>query len=755
MQKDSDETNMKQASQVYLAHIDQDVNGEWRHHDLLEHLSCVANLAAEFASEFDSADWAYFAGLWHDLGKYSKDFQQYIRNASGYDLDAHLEDSLSAKGKMRVNHSSAGAIHADKKGRLGRILSYLIAGHHAGLPDWSTDPTGAKSLSYRLQDTILLERAINSLDEELKNKLGLEVPLPTKRPPKGTSASLWIRMLFSCLVDADFLDTERFMNPIQSDLRGNFPDIEQLLFQFTAFMKNKCSKDTPLNIIREKILNECLQKSSDETGIYTLNVPTGGGKTLSSMAFALHHASHHGKKRIIYAIPYTSIIEQTVDVFREIFGDSVIEHHSNLNSEKESRRSRLAAENWDAPIIVTTNVQLFESLFASKTSRARKIHNIANSIIVLDEAQMLPIPFLNPILSLIKELSEAYHVTFVLSTATQPAFSPVKGFGWSFKGLENMREVISEPLSLHEQLKRVEICWPQNPDTSSTWEEIACELKQYQTVLCIVNTRRDCQELFQLMPEGTIHLSGLMCGRHRSEVINYIKEQLKSGKPIRVISTQLVEAGVDIDFPIVFRALAGLDSIAQAAGRCNREGRLKKMGQVRVFIPPRAAPPGLLRQGESIVRVQLRNGRANTLFSPQGFQEYFEQLFWIQGDKLDKEQICRDLKGPDLDFAFRTVAERFQLIENSQLPVLIPYREGQTLVAQLDQGFVDRFIMRKLQRYTVSIPQRLHQELVANGSLRRIGDLELYTITIASMYDQFLGLITSKDFMPDPEDYIF
>ncbi|MCC6208101.1 MAG: CRISPR-associated endonuclease Cas3'', partial [Gammaproteobacteria bacterium] len=373
----------------YLAHVRQDRNGQFVVHPLGEHLSAVARLASEFSNEFGASDWGYIAGLWHDLGKYSKEFQSYIKKASGYEkANAHIEVEDSAVG--RVDHSTAGAIHAMRQfDKHGRILAYLIAGHHAGLPDWSASGTGGKALSIRLaaEQNHLLDRIpTHTIPPEM-----LAQPKPTSKLKGGTDGfHLWLRMLFSCLADADFLDTEAFMDDEKAASRDGYRDMPSLLEDYDKHMADKTAKadKTPVNDIRADILRQCREKAQLDPGIFSLTVPTGGGKTLSGMAFALQHAVRHQKRRIIYVIPYTSIIEQTAGIFRGIFGDNVLEHHANLDPDKEDARSRLATENWDASIIVTTNVQFFESLFAARTSRCRKLHNIVNSVVVLDEAQL-------------------------------------------------------------------------------------------------------------------------------------------------------------------------------------------------------------------------------------------------------------------------------------------------------------------------------------------------------------------------------
>ena len=348
----------------------------------------------------------------------------------------------------KVNHSTAGALLAISQfGLAGRIISYLIAGHHAGLPDWEADETGNASLSVRIRDGDLLQAIIGDIPDEL-----LGIKFPEEKPRKGADPALWIRMLFSSLVDADFLDTEEFADQVKAIKRGNYPEMSALLSSFSEYMNDKLSSvsDTYVNKLRAEILNRCKEIAKESSDIYTLTVPTGGGKTLSSMAFALNHSVIHRKCRIIYVIPYTSIIEQTADQFIHIFRDAVIEHHSNMDTSEETHetmRIRLACENWDAPIVVTTAVQFFESLFAARSSRCRKLHNIINSVVVLDEAQLLPPEYLIPILYVINELNKNYDVTFLLTTATQPAFSPQPSF--RFTGLHDVKEIIPDPKALH------------------------------------------------------------------------------------------------------------------------------------------------------------------------------------------------------------------------------------------------------------------------------------------------------------------
>ena len=741
-----------QIDQCPLAHVRQLPDGKWEEHFLDEHSHGVANLAGKFAKHFDSADWASLAGLWHDLGKYSTEFQQYIKSVSGY--DAHIE----APG--RVDHSTAGAIHAIRQlNQHGRILAYLIAGHHGGLPDWNPAETGGKALTIRLgtEQNHLLDRIpTQTTPQEI-----LTQAKPSTKPHGGADGlHLWLRMLFSCLVDADFLDTEAFMDGDKAATRSGYRDLSGLLADFDLFMANKSvtAEATPVNIIRAEILRQCREKAALNSGLYSLTVPTGGGKTLSGMAFALQHAVQHNKQRIIYVIPYTSIIEQTAGIFREIFGDNVVEHHANLDTDKEDARSRLATENWDAPIIVTTNVQFFESLFAACTSRCRKLHNIVNSVVVLDEAQLLPPEFLQPIADVMNQLASHYGVTFVLSTATQPALGSFQPFGSkAFCGLDNVREIMDDPDALYQQLKRVKVSVPGDLQTPRDWQSIADELLQYPSVLCIVSRRDDARELHRLMTasekgKDTLHLSALMCGEHRSKVIADIKARLKRNEPVRVISTQLVEAGVDVDFPVVYRALSGLDSIAQAAGRCNREGKQNGLGRVVVFVPPKPAPPGLLRQAAQI-SVSLLTGSECNVLGRDLAKQFFEHLY-VRAPSLDKhgihELLTQDAR--ECQIQFRTVAEKFKLIDDSAYQtILVRYGNNDALLGKLEKDGPQRWLMRKLQRYSVNLPKYLFAQLEKQGDVREIWQ-GIYVQVGDTLYDRKLGVVT--DGKPSTDDLV-
>ncbi|KND83645.1 CRISPR-associated protein Cas3 [Aggregatibacter actinomycetemcomitans serotype b str. SCC4092] len=687
-----------------IAHARQD--SKWHFHPLQNHLKKVAKLARRFAGRY-GALFAEYAGLLHDLGKFQEAFQEYIRRVTGFEREnAHLEDIESSK-PHKIPHSTAGAKYATQNldPFLGHLLAYLIAGHHAGLADWydkgslkyrlaQADDELAESLA-GLEKSGLVEDFLSlsgdALEEDLLNVWESGINLE--------ELHIWMRFLFSCLVDADFLDTEAFMNGFvdadaaqQAGFRPNFPDLEDMHSRYEKHMLDlaeKSDKHSVLNQERSAILAQCFSAAESDRTLFSLTVPTGGGKTLASLGFALKHALKFGKKRIIYAIPFTSIIEQNADFFRKALGDdAVLEHHSNLEvkEDKETAKTRLAAENWDAPLIVTTNVQLFESLFAARTSRCRKIHNIADSVIILDEVQQLPRDFQKPITDMMRILACDYGVTFVLCTATQPELGKnIDAFGRTvLEGLPDVREIVADKIALSERLRRVRIKMPPPNDETQSWQEIADEIAERPCVLAVVNTRKHARRLFAALPSNGIklHLSANMCATHRSEVIALVRRYLelyregRLKKPLWVVSTQLIEAGVDLDFPCVYRAMAGLDSIAQAAGRCNREGKLPDLGEVIVFRAEQGAPSGSLKQGQDITEEMLKAGLLADPLSPLAFAEYFRR-FNSKGD-LDKHKITELLTAEfsndnPLAIKFRTAAERFRLIDNQGVALIVPF----------------------------------------------------------------------------------
>lgn len=732
---------------------------------LIDHLNGVAHKAGQFGQKFSASDWATFAGLWHDLGKYRPGFQQYIRDCA----DAHCETRITPRDKT---HSAAGALWALQKfskNYVGRIFAYLIASHHAGLYDW-------EDLNSRLGS----EDAKRELVEALENApqmlfdVGSFVPDLKIVPGGSTGFHLWLRLLFSSLVDADFLDTENFMSEHISASRSGFPELDQLKSKFDRYMERVAEKApfTPINLLRADILSQCRIKAALPKGLFSLTVPTGGGKTLSSMAFALNHAVTHGQRRIIYAIPYTSIIEQTADVFRHIFGeDSFIEHHSNAEADpsREDHRTRLACENWDAPLIVTTNVQLFESLFAARTSRCRKLHNLVGSIIVLDEAQLLPIEFLQPIVDVLRLLTTHYGVTLVLCTATQPALSSRTSFDpkRGFRGFENVTEIMDDPDMLYARLQRVEVHLPSDLNASKDWDSIAGDIVKQESVLTIVNTKKSAIELCQRLPKGTVHLSSLMCGQHRSDIIQHIRQRLEEKRtglnsaPLRVVSTQLIEAGVDVDFPVVYRALAGLDSIAQASGRCNREGRLKA-GEVHVFVPPVNPPKGLLRKGADCCKKIWHGNESDPLALPL-YAQYFQQLH--ASCDLDEKRIADDLKTSGsgefaLAVKFASVSKKFKLIDDKDTATVFVRYRGQDgkdesvdkLLSTLKSKGPERWLMRKLQRYAVTLYERDVVRMVAQSDVMELFP-GLYVQVSDMLYHPIFG-VNVEELPGDPAQMI-
>jgi CRISPR-associated helicase cas3 len=723
----------------YIAHARQDSSENWYSHPLQKHLQKVAQLAKRFAGRYGSL-FAEYAGLLHDLGKFQEAFQKYIRNASGFEKEnAHLEDVESTK-LRKIPHSTAGAKYAVEHLNpfFGHLLAYLIAGHHAGLADWY-DKGSLKSRLQQADDELvaslsgLVESSLSEdffplSDDDLKRDFFAF----WKEWAKLEELHIWLRFLFSCLVDADFLDTEAFMNGYAdadtaqaAGLRPKFPGLDELhrrYEQYMAQLHEKSDKDSFLNQERYAILQQSFSAAETDRTLFSLTVPTGGGKTLASLGFALKHALKFDKKRIIYAIPFTSIIEQNANVFRKALSDDVVlEHHSNLEvrEDKETAKTRLATENWDAPLIVTTNVQLFESLFAAKTSRCRKIHNIADSVVILDEAQQLPRDFQKPITDMMRVLARDYGVTFVLCTATQPELGKnIDAFGRTIlEGLPDVREIVADKITLSEKLRRVRIKMPPPNVETQSWQEIADEIAARPCVLAVVNTRKHAQKLFAALPSDGIklHLSANMCATHRSEVIALVRRYLalyRAGslhKPLWLVSTQLIEAGVDLDFPCVYRAIAGLDSIAQAAGRCNREGKLS-FGEVVVFRAEEGAPNGSLKQGQDITEEMLKAGLLDDPLSPSVFAEYFRR-FNGKGD-VDKHDITRLLTAESsnenpLAIKFRTAAERFRLIDNQGVALIVPFiplayweKDGSPQIVKANE--LDDFFRRHLDDVEVS-----------------------------------------------------
>jgi len=735
---------------------------------LPDHLSRVADGdggallgASHFASAFGAEEWGRLLGLWHDLGKYSAAFQNYIGKSDGSDDAAH--DSEMSDKPDKVDHSTAGARHAARLGPWGRLLAYCIAGHHAGLPDEVAPEGGTSGLLARLDPE---KRKIEPIGAAPAELLERPLPVPTRLRCNGDrqrgafAFGFFTRMLFSCLVDADFLATEWFKDPERSSRRpGAGASPAQLLARLDEHLegKRKKAKDTEVNRRRREVLAACREKAKLPPGLFSLNVPTGGGKTLSSLAFALSHAAEHGLRRVVYAIPFTSIIEQTADVFREALGDEfrdeVLEHHSNLDSDDPQRsdRHRLAAENFDAPLVVTTNVQLFESLFAARPSRCRKLHRLARSVIILDEAQSLPPNLLAPTLAALEELVTNYGATVLLCTATQPAIEKRDQFPI---GLSDVLPIVDEPRTLHLALRRTSV----EAVGMLSNEELVERLRAEPRALCVVNSRRHAVDLFrQLDDPKALHLSASMCAAHRSRVLKIIRWKLRTNRLCRVISTQVIEAGVDVDFPAVFRASAGLDSVAQAAGRCNREGKLGALGRVVVFDFDAKAyrTSDLIRDAAKHFRGVAPDFK-DDLLSPGAIEAYFRLYYWQKGgddgrgwDKgRDGKSVMSCFNADDelpIHHQFREAAGAYRLIDDVQTSILVPHgHRGEELIEELedmpvvpDQKHLRRFD-RAAQRYTVGVYDSALCKLLKNEVLmERHGRVYLAN---PKAYDLKLGL---------------
>ncbi len=703
----------------YIAHID----GE-RIQTIKEHLEGTAKLSGEFAEKFGKQDWGYCCGMLHDIGKYSIDFQKRILGENNY----------------RVDHSTAGARVCLEKGGKYSFLEYCIAGHHAGLPNYgnnydeSTDSTLSgrrlKKLSdYQAYQTEIEVPAINSMPIDLKRTVNPDFSL-----------SVFMRMIYSCLVDADFLDTEAFMKEGKQG-RNSGENIEILFKKLENYISGWL-KNQDINTVngrRTEILKNCLEMGKTEKGLFRLTVPTGGGKTVASLAFALRHALENKMDRIIYVIPYTSIIEQNAKVFRDILGEeNVLENHCNVDyeSSEELLPMQLASENWDKPVVVTTNVQFFESLFANKSSKCRKLHNIANSVIIFDEAQMLPNDYLKPCVAMIEELINSYQVSAVLCTATQPALASFFHEGISAKELCPRME---------EQFEFFKRTVFENVGVLTENDLIQRLEKEYQA-LCIVNTKKRAQRIYkQLEGEGVYHLSTSMYPKHRRRILREIRERLQKNKKCILISTSLVEAGVDLDFQSVYRELAGVDSMIQAAGRCNREG-LRPEKESKVYIFQFEGKENVLGQRQQIDVAKSVIADNRDISDMESITQYFEMLYHIKGDSLDKKKILDEFRNKRYNFA--KVGKEFKLIEQNTKTIFINYETeaNETLCLLKERGFT-RSGMRKASQYCITVYENEFNKLYGIGSIQPISeDIEdFYELRDKEKYTEKIGLELELD----------
>ena len=572
------------------------------------------------------------------------------------------------------------------------------------------------------------------------------LPKPGKLPAfrDWFTVSLWTRMLYSCLVDADYLDTEAFMQE-QPQNRGGYDTIPVLFDRLNTYIKQNFHGDTELNRNRSAILSQCLDAGSQPRGVYSLTVPTGGGKTVSSLAFALKHAVENGLDRVIYVIPYTSIIEQNAAVFRRILGENnVVEHHSGVTFDDEEETNernlfqRLASENWDAPVIVTTAVQFFESLYANRPSQCRKLHNMANSVIIFDEAQMIPTCHLLPCVGAVANLISHFRATAVLCTATQPVLEDLfRRFCPELRVKELCPQVKENYQVFHRVTYR---------DSGKLSDEgLAEELRQKNQVLCIVNTRRQAQRIYALLPqEGRYHLSTLMYPAHRKAALDIVRQRLQGGKPCRVVSTSLIEAGVDVDFPAVYREIAGLDSIAQAAGRCNREGKREADRSVVTYFRGESPVPILQRINIQAATEALRGNRDPG--NLETMQRYFTALRSLIGDGMDKTNAVKALREglSGCLLPFETVAKNFHLIDQETCTVYIPIGEGADICQLLLAGNASRGDYRRAGQYSVSVYEQHYRDLRDAGDIQPITE-GTAVLTNLSLYDPEMGLSLKSD----------
>ena len=716
----------------YYAHSSQGPRREWQ--TFAGHANGVADRAAEFLQGFGLGDMARAWGLLHDVGKVTREFQDIL-----------------AGSPRRFDHSAPGArIALDRYGRLGRLLAPGVAGHHAGMADWS-------SLGNRLDRAAVPDQAWEGF-VDLPDGDRLIGAAVARRFSDAFAAQLLARMLFSAGVDADYLDTEAYYDRVEgrSRQRGGHPLLDELRDRLAEHLDSLSDIHSEMNQLRREVLRYAREAASSPQGVFTMTVPTGGGKTLSSLAFALDHALQHGLQRVIYVAPFMSIIDQTVGVFRGALrgGDFVIEHHSTFDDQRLGRddsadRHRLSMQNWDAPVVCTTYVQFMESLFSNRPSRCRKLHNVANSVVILDEPQSLPLTFLRPCVAALKELARAWQTTVVQCTATPPALAERDGFKGGFV---DVRELVPDPPTLHGRTRRRTTVHVGDVDRGDRTSDIRLvqRLGDHRQVLCIVNSRRHARRLRGAVDgEGAFHLSASMCAAHRQAVLEDVKAALRDrDRIVRLIATPVVEAGVDIDFPVVYRALAGLESIIQSAGRCNREGRLDA-GDVFVFEPDPArdsrAPDDIHRRG-GIARNVLRRSEDPTALDT--FRTYCKRLYWTAGDELDGKQILAKIAdgGRRLEFPFEEIAADFKLIDTYQQPIVVPWGDAEQLLRGLKRESSARRVARQFQPYIVQISPSSCTRLIEAGDARPFRESEFgdrfMVLSNADLYRHDVGLVT-------------
>lgn len=705
-------------TEKYLAHISEDN----REQTIKEHLYGTSKLCEGFAAEFRAGENGRLTGMLHDIGKYSEDFQKRLI------------------GGPRTDHSTAGAFECWKNGSL--LEAIAVSGHHSGLPDIGTKDDNSDEGTFMGRMSKAAKKKISDYSNWKKEVNAFRnVPIPVDRK-SSEDMMFYTRMIFSCLVDADYSDTDSFMSNVPLDLKKG-DTIDVLLEKLQNYIKNWFPPKSELNEKRCKILSNCMEKGEIlKKGLYTLTVPTGGGKTVASLTFALKHAKANGLKRIFYIIPYTSIIEQNAQVFREILGrENVLEHHSGIDfdnyGEVDSKSIYFAraAEDWNIPVVVTTAVQFFESLFSNKPSKCRKLHNLANSVIIFDEAQMIPTENLRPCVYAISQLIKNYGATAVLCTATQPALSKI--FAKFLPNLD-IKEICDEKTLKWDDFKRVTF---KNAGKVS-WGDIAEKISNRKQALCIVNTRKNAGLLYEMLEkEGSFHLSTLMYPQHRKKVIAEIRRRLSENLPCKVISTSLIEAGVDIDFPCVFKEINGLDSILQAAGRCNREGKRSREESIVEIFTTDSKIPDIFKTQTDISKMAL--GTFKDPGDREAIAYYFNSLMYLKGNEvLDRNNIL-DLINRE-PFKFATLSQKFKMIDDKSKTVYIPLEQGKELLEQLYRGEINKQLFRRLGQFGISVYENHLKELLSAGDVEAVNGS--FVLKNLNLYSENTGLSLSAEY---------
>lgn len=711
--------------------------GEW--HMLVDHLTEVANKTSQHTAYFRIQTPAFWVGLWHDLGKANPEFLAYL---CACDQDLPAKSTSHAFGGAAIIYA---VLWMQEQSDSWKDIALPIAGHHAGLHDAGTL---AQKLDAYIADHKMVLQKLSQFAHALPPPNRWDIPILTKH-----EREFHIRMAFSALVDADYLDTESHFDAHRTQIRCGAPGIDELWRKFEVNQQELLASaasiedaNQDLMAVRKEIYEACISSAQASLGFFRLTVPTGGGKTRSGLAFALQHilANRPQLRRVIVAIPYTSIIDQTAREYRRILGHgAILEHHSQVPlSEDESQaqeqiRLRLASENWDAPVIVTTNVQLFESLFANRTGAVRKLHNIAGSVIILDEAQTLPVGMLKPALDVLQTLVKQYNVSVMLSSATQPAFHGISGIVPTDIIPRSRFDEHFKKLARVDYTKRSE---------KLSWTEIATELRNSTSkqTMVVLNSRKDALRLLDELRDTNhlFHLSTLLCGWHRKAMLRLIRRRLRHGLPTLLVSTQVVEAGVDIDFPEVWRALGPLDRIVQAAGRCNREGRMTTRGRVVIFEPSEGRmPKGEYQAGFGLADFLLGQNNPERLHDPALHEDYFNRLYAERNLDEHNVQSYREVLN------FPETARQFRLISGDTVLVVVEYAQGSRRLADWKIR-PSRTTWRRLQPYTVSLQRYEANRLLSEGWLELLSE-GLYRWI--GKYDRIRGLAEARY---DPADLI-